>query len=83
MTVHYVDFGSECRSLRDEQGPTRCSALDLELIRLVFSLPDDARAKLLAFLHLAKDNGLLCADFTLGETGEVHLSLSSTPCNAA
>jgi hypothetical protein len=83
MTVHYVDFSSESRTVRDEQGPTRCSALDLELIRLVFSMPDEARAKLLAFLHLAKENRLLRTDLKVGETGEVHLSLLSTPCNAA
>lgn len=79
MTVHYVDFGSESRHVRENPDPTRCSALDLELVRLVCGMPDRARAGLLAFLHLAKDHCGLKADLTVDGAGAVHLALVSTP----
>jgi hypothetical protein len=81
-TVHYGKFGPEVRSVAAERASTRCTPLDLELARLVFTMPDRARAHLLAFLHLSQEEGDLRADLAVNECGAVHLALVSVPRTA-
>jgi hypothetical protein len=83
MAVHRLDFGPRSRSGGERSDPAQCSVLDLELIRFVLALPAEARAKLLAFLHLGQSNLALSAEITLGKAGDVHLTLRSTPSEAA
>jgi hypothetical protein len=58
--------------------PDRSGAvLRSELVRHVLNMPEDARAKLLAFLHLVDDPRLVSADLSVDAGGEVRVSLFS------
>jgi hypothetical protein len=53
------------------------SMLDLELAKHVFELSDEARTKLLAFLHLVEDSHLVEGDLHVAQDGRITLRLSS------
>jgi hypothetical protein len=53
------------------------SALYSELIRHVSELPQETRAKLLAFLHLVEDPHLVDANLHIDPAGEIHMKLFS------
>jgi len=51
--------------------------LDLELVKHVFELSDETRAKLLAFLHLVEESHLVDGDLPIAQDGQITLRLSS------
>lgn len=53
------------------------SVLRSELIRHILSLPEEARAKLLAFLHLVQDQDFVDADLQVDPAREVRVTMVS------
>jgi len=77
MRMHDIrddDDGIERGADPDKSG----AVLRSELVRHVLRLPDDTRAKLLAFLHLIEDPRLVAADLRVDPGGKVHMSLFSS-----
>ena len=52
------------------------SLVDLELVKHVFELPDESRAKVLAFLHLVEDARQVETHLDIGKDGRITLRLS-------
>jgi hypothetical protein len=55
------------------------SVLRSELIKHVLGLPDETRAKLLAFLHLVQDLRFVDGNLHVDPSGEIHMKLFSRP----
>ena len=51
------------------------STLRSELVRYLLELPDETRAKLLAFLHLVEDVHLVDAHLHIDRAGDIHMKL--------
>jgi hypothetical protein len=64
----------EDRSIEREREQA-VSVLRSELIRHVLNLPDETRAKLLAFLHLVQDLRLVEGDLQVERSGDVRMTL--------
>jgi len=74
--MHEVD-DEEGRMIARTDKEKAVSVLRAELVRHVLRLPDETRAKLLAFLHLADDLRWVDGDLHVGPDGEVQMTLVS------
>ncbi|MCB5175259.1 hypothetical protein [Microvirga lenta] len=75
MRIH--DFSDDDCSDASGKKDRVVSVLRSELINRVLRLPDETRAKLLAFLHLVDDLRLVDADLQVDPGGEIRMMMFS------
>jgi hypothetical protein len=76
--MHKNDNDEPSKHLSEVNGSRRInSTLDMELVKHVFELSDETRAKLLAFLHLVEEGQLIGSDLHIDPAGQIALRLFS------